>query len=315
MAASYRAIDYRIRPAKFAERLMLCDTFRRLKFASVESYQYIGLGSVYFSDFALFHKALGIDSMTSIEREVGDKQRFLDNLPFSSISMLWGDTKTELSSVNLSLRSIVWLDYDGRLTRNVLDDIRSVTSRVCSGSVFIVSLQCVPERATRGDEKGPLAVLSEELGGNHIDSDIKDDDFLGWGTARIFRKIIVNQIAETLAARNGALPQGQRMSFEPILNFHYKDGAHMVTIGGVFFDRGQRQVFDQCAFQELSFVKTGDDAFRIDIPKLTGRELRNLERQMPLNGVGIDMGSMPSSDAQAFMKIYRYFPNFLAVEL
>jgi hypothetical protein len=63
MAGSYEKINYSLRPAKSIERKMLCDAFRRLSaFGKVENYQYIGFGSTYFSDFSLFHKALGISN-------------------------------------------------------------------------------------------------------------------------------------------------------------------------------------------------------------------------------------------------------------
>lgn len=63
------SVGYSLRPAKHVERRILCDAFRRRsKFASVESYQYVGFGSVWFSDFSLFHRQLGIGKMISIER-------------------------------------------------------------------------------------------------------------------------------------------------------------------------------------------------------------------------------------------------------
>ena len=37
LPASYRDIDYRIRPAKHVERLMMCEVFRRLRFADIET--------------------------------------------------------------------------------------------------------------------------------------------------------------------------------------------------------------------------------------------------------------------------------------
>ena len=136
MAASYREIDYRVRPGKYAERLMMAEAFRRLRFASVESYQYVGLGSVYFSDFRLMHRTLNVTKMVSIEEAVHDRLRFEANLPFSCIDMLWGGTASELPKVDLSLRSILWLDYDGRLTKSVLADLREVAGRAAGGTVI-----------------------------------------------------------------------------------------------------------------------------------------------------------------------------------
>lgn len=60
MAGSFNKIDYRLRPAKHAERVMLCDLLRRMRFSSLESYQYVGFGSVAFVDFRMIHRALGI---------------------------------------------------------------------------------------------------------------------------------------------------------------------------------------------------------------------------------------------------------------
>ncbi|CAA7615151.1 O-methyltransferase [Magnetospirillum sp. SS-4] len=315
MAKSYRKIDYRIRPAKYAERNMLCAAFQKIRFGSIESYQYIGMGSVYFSDFILFHRALGISRMISIEKEEGDQQRFLDNLPFSFIEMNWGTTTTQLPNIDLSLRSIAWLDYDGRLSRSVLDDVRSFVSRACSGSILIVSVQCNPEGFSPTEPTKNVQAIRDELGDPYVEINLTDADLLGWGTAKVFRKAIINQIEEALALRNSMRPDPQKMLFRQIFNFHYEDGAKMMTVGVALFDRGQQNIFDQCGFAELDFTRNDEAAFRIDVPKLTSRELKKLESQMPLKaGTAIDYGSMPESDAHQFAKVYRYLPNFVATD-
>ena len=67
MPGTFKKIDYRLRPAKHAERVMLVDLFRRMRFAPIETYQYIGFGSVAFVDFRMVHKELGIKGLVSIE--------------------------------------------------------------------------------------------------------------------------------------------------------------------------------------------------------------------------------------------------------
>jgi hypothetical protein len=68
MANSFRKIDYRLRPAKAVERRMMAESFLRLRpFGSVETYRYVGMGSVYFADFSLFHAVCGFETMVSIE--------------------------------------------------------------------------------------------------------------------------------------------------------------------------------------------------------------------------------------------------------
>lgn len=64
MPGSYRIINYPLRPAKAIERRMLCAAFERLHpFQRIERYRYVGFGSIYFSDFQLLHRQLGITDM------------------------------------------------------------------------------------------------------------------------------------------------------------------------------------------------------------------------------------------------------------
>ena len=105
--SSYEKIDYRLRPAKGVERKMLANAFWRLAaFDKIERYRYIGMGSVYFNDFILFHKVLGIKKLISIEGEDNpEKQkRFKLNKPFRCIDLrfawstqfLWNSKTGEL---------------------------------------------------------------------------------------------------------------------------------------------------------------------------------------------------------------------------
>ncbi|MGH7989319.1 MAG: O-methyltransferase, partial [Limisphaerales bacterium] len=88
--ASYRKIHYLLRPAKNVQRKMLCEAFQRLgKAKDVKEYRYVGFGSMYYGDFVLFHRILGIEHMTSIEHEDG-APRAEFNKPYSCIDVLAG---------------------------------------------------------------------------------------------------------------------------------------------------------------------------------------------------------------------------------
>lgn len=316
MAASYREIDYRIRLGKYAERVMMVDAFRRLKFATPNSYQYVGLGSVYFSDFSLVHRTLGITNMVSIERNEYDKNRFIDNIPFRCIEMRWGDTATELSKIDFRLRSITWLDYDGRLSRAILNDITDVTARAVSGSVLAVTVQSRFDRAT-GDDGSDRSVhaLVDTLGADRVPHDLSTKELMGKGTSKLFRNVVFNEIERAIESRNATLPHGQRMKFSQIFNFRYEDGVLMTTVGVVFFDVGQQGLFEMCGFQDLEFVRPGEEAFEISIPKLTPSEVKRLEAQMPIgNSLPLSIGSIPKGDADKYACLYRYFPSVAFVE-
>jgi hypothetical protein len=102
MSASFRRIDYSLRPAKHAERRMLCDIFRRLRpFGRIEDYVYVGFGSVWFSDFALFHRALGIKRMISIEQAETARDRIEANKPFQ-IPVIYNQSTNVLPTLDWS---------------------------------------------------------------------------------------------------------------------------------------------------------------------------------------------------------------------
>jgi len=89
----------------------------------------------------------------------------------------------------------------------------------------------------------------------------------------------------------------------------------MLTVGGVLYDEGQAGKVDACRFGDLAFIKSEDDPHKIEVPKLTYRELQHLDAQLPtreyrtLDGKGI-----PQTDLERYAKVYRYFPNFAEIE-
>jgi hypothetical protein len=130
MASSFRSVDYSVRPAKAAERKMLCDLFRRLEpFGRTDTYRYVGFGSIYFTDFQLFHQSLAISDMISIEKEESNWPRFKFNLPFRCVDLRLGHSNSILPSLDWEKRTLLWLDYDGKLTEEVLADLATFCAR------------------------------------------------------------------------------------------------------------------------------------------------------------------------------------------
>ena len=321
MPPSYRIVDYSIRPAKHAERRMLCDAARRLsKFASVESYQYVGMGSVWFSDFLLFHRQLGIEKMISIER-VGQQDRFDFNRPFGGVEMRFGETATVLPTIDWSLRTIAWLDYDDPLNLSILADVRTISTKAVGGTLLAVTVQCESApliETSEEDEKRPLRTPEEFrslFGAARTPTELESKDLGGWQLATTCRRTISSEIDDALNAVNASRPPAQHMEFRQIMAIEYSDGAKMTTIVGTFVDKGQRPIFSSCAFDELSFYRADAPALRIEIPKLTPKEMRLLETKLPiLDPTTIEHAPMPRRDAIAFARLYRYLPAFGSFE-
>ncbi len=304
---------------------MLSEVFRKLHpFAAVDSYRYIGMGSIWFTDFAHFHRTLGITDMVSIEREAQHKARFEFNKPFASIDLRFKSTTVELPQLDWSIRSITWLDYDDRLVESMLADTRIVAGRAWPGSVLILSSQVEgPPLALKEDEDGEevkrqvdgIEDLRQRYGAGSVPNDATDTDLKGWALAKLVRRMFVLAIEDEIAKRNAGRPANQRLEFRQFVAFEYDDGAKMTTIGGIFIDQGQQALLQACSFDSLSFYCAGAEAVRLTVPILTTREMRFLDSKLPLPaGQELEADPIPVRDANAYSKLYRYLPNFSPLE-
>lgn len=326
MAGSYRIINYALRPAKAIERRMLCAAFERLHpFQRIQDYRYVGFGSIYFTDFQLLHRQLGITDMLSIERDVSAKACFRFNRPYQCIRLKFATSAEVLPTLKWRRRSIVWLDYDDRLNGNILGDIASVCLRATSGSLLIISVNAQPDfepskedRDMYQAETGKLFDLSDyrlrmakELIGEKLPAGTTGADLRGQGLAKVFREIIHNEIVEQLSIRNGMLPVEEKILYRQLFHFRYKDGAQMLTVGGILYRAAEEQTVATCDFDTLPFTRSGPDHCGIQAPCLTAKEIRHLNSQLPRrSSVKLRAPGVPYADIRQYAEMYRFFPTF-----
>ena len=69
--SSFEKINYMLRPMKQIERKITIEILQELqeKISNFDNYRYIGMGSIYYYDYILFHKYLKIDKYTSIDNK------------------------------------------------------------------------------------------------------------------------------------------------------------------------------------------------------------------------------------------------------
>jgi hypothetical protein len=320
MTASFEKIDYSLRPAKYAERRMLRDIFRRLSvFDNPEEYTYVGFGSVWFSDFIIFHRSLGVRKMLSIEKSVAAKGRIQDNLPFR-IDLDFRHSNTALSKIKWGCRHFIWLDYDDPLRADMMADVRSVARSATSGSMLVVSAQCARAREfDQAEEEGPGGPTAfdrflEMFSKAQVPPDVAPEDLVGSRFAELSRTMFIAEIEDAVAKRK-PLPDGRRMSMKHVCSFEYGDGVPMTTIAVIFYSDDELPKLDQCQFTTLDFITKMGNLVRIETPKLTIREIRAIESQLPLDAGGqLDLGNIPAKEAQKFQGLYRYFPSFAVIE-
>lgn len=326
MPGSYRIINYALRPAKAIERRMLCAAFERLHpFQRIQDYRYVGFGSIYFSDFQLLHRELGITNMLSIEKDVSARACFRFNRPYKCVRLKFATSAEVLPTLKWGRRTILWLDYDDRLNVNILGDIATVCLRATSGSLVVISVNAQPDAEPSKEDRDlheeetrkPFDLgnyrlcIAKELIGEKLPAGTSGADLRGQGLAKVFREIIHNEIAEQLSIRNAMLPLKERISYRQLFHFRYKDGAQMLTVGGILYRTADMRTVAACDFDTLPFIRNGADHCSIKAPCLTTMEIRHLNAQLPTRSPAkLRAPGVPDSDIQQYAEVYRYFPTF-----
>lgn len=331
-ANSGRKINYAVRPAKNVERKMMRDIFLRMRtFNNLKNFTYVGFGSRYFTDFSLFHKFLHIEKMISIEQDQ-NKERYVFNKPFSCIDIRIGKSTDLLPRLDFKENMLFWLDYDDMLNATVLNDVALLFENCRNASFISISFNSHPyqltesERATNtGDQLSDKEMLIKKLA-EQVDEELIPRDLPEKGLrknsvfAEILRQIVVNKIESTVSKRNASLLAQEKWAFQQVLNFSYKDGAHMTTLGWVIFQERDRGKFDEAGMTDLDFFRGGDEPYEIAVPNLTIRELNYLKQLMPIDQAAFNFDAeLPNQiferkDVENFAKIYKYFPNFTEIE-
>ncbi|CAM5533358.1 O-methyltransferase [Streptomyces viridochromogenes] len=312
MGNSYRQIHYVMRPGKNVERKLMAEVVSRIAgLTTVSDMRYVGLGSVYFADFSTFHRRLGFREMHSIE-DVSDpdiRQRFEFNRPYDT-QLHFTHTNDALPSLDWDKPSFVWLDYDDVFGGWMLDDLNIITASACSPTIFAISVNVEP-----GESEGRFERFKQEVGVELLPDGVTKDASLGgprMGNA--VRDVINLAISGVLSDRNGVLSGDEVIQYRQLFNFRYRDGARMLTVGGLLHTVGASEKVERCDFEGLPFVCSGDETFEITVPKLTVREALHLDAQLP-SGKPLQAPGVPPSEISAYARLYRYLPSFVDADL
>jgi hypothetical protein len=101
---------------------------------------------MWFTDFELMHKVVGISDMVTIERVVSRAKRVEFNKPFACISVRMGEASDALGEVLDGKRTVIWLDYDGALEDAVSGDIETAVGAAVPGSLLLVSINAMVDQ-------------------------------------------------------------------------------------------------------------------------------------------------------------------------
>ena len=309
--SSTSRVDYSIRQNKAIERGIVFDGLRALYTAlHVDTRPiYVGFGSVWFTDFHLAHRILGIDDMVSIELDSITATRAEFNKPYRTIEVIPGDSidvipmllaRTEM----LDRPWIVWLDFDQALDDDRMDQIDELIRNMPADSSLITTFSGTPGRYGKPTQR-PQA-LSTLFGfavaeAPSIDS-VRDENGLSQYLANTLSERILSVSIE--AGRPPA-----QLAFK----LKYKDGTPMITVGAIL-PAEESEHASQAVVTSSAWPGIVDHA--ITTPPLTSREVGAIRALLPasrkisradIQACGFDL---EDDQLDAFTAHYTRYPAF-----
>jgi hypothetical protein len=318
---SYESINYLLRPSKQIERKIFIETLLRLSKLDyhINEYTYLGMGSIHYADFILFHKHLMIDKLICVEEdEIPNRMEF--NKPYDFIKLYCPKSISEyISCLDENELHFVWLDYDSYLTENELSDIRSLIHKLKPGSILTITIQADPKNLSKLvdqtewnnlslQDKGRIKLERvKELIGKYLSDEIKQVDLGFNNLPKLYSKALLNYIKSFVSKR-------QNLSFYPLFNFKYCDGVQMITIGGIIDVTDLEEKINKL-LPEITFVPVGEKPLEISVPPLTIKEKHWLEKNVVKNDappeVAFELGEEFTKNFNMFYKQYPIYNELL----
>ncbi len=312
--SSTLTVNFSLRQNKAIERSIAFDSLREgQRFIGPEAV-YVGFGSVWFQDFRLAHRQLGIDRMISIEGNPDVVGRAEFNSPYRCVEVRGGwstDVIPELlDDEDVGHRPwIVWLDYDQHLTHERLDELVGLVEKLPDRSALLTTFNAQQKRY--GKDRDEQQVALEELFGADILGDA--DDPAAFDGERLMHTL-ARCLEDKLIA--SAINSGREGGFHPAVRLLYRDSAEMVTVGGFL---PEVQDAEECHELLAGPAWVGFDDLVIRSQPLTLREVYALTQLLPADGelsaeAVEELGfSLPDEQLRFFQRHYHRYPTYAEV--
>lgn len=308
---SPKQINYETRPFKFTERKMLLASLQKVCSFYGGDYQYIGLGGIAYTDFKLFHKELHVDNLYSIEGGNIPLERLKFNSPYSFINLLKNKTTIALNDIPLEKKSLLWLDYDGVLDNYMFDDLNIIFRKLPIGSIYIFTCN----RELKDEENNEYTTeLFKEKFGNLIPFGIENKDFSSQNNYKTIRNMFINHINSILRERNRI--EDLNFQFHQLFNILYQEnrGARMYTFGGIITDNDLN--LSDLDVNSFNFINTEENAYRIEIPNLTRKEIDLINSYLYVNEEElVKLNIVTKSEVDKYKETYKYMPHYYDIRL
>lgn len=335
---SFERFDYLLRTNKHIERKLVFDILagaaQRLDFSR---HWYLGFGSMWFGDFRLAHRRLGIDNMISMElKKHAPRANF--NRPFAGVKVEAGECSAILAGLSADAWEkpvAAWLDYDGYLNEDVVKDITLLLSRSARNSTIIVTVNGARSTYRVRKQNGILekketsvGVVETFLGGGSIPTRFDPKQNAAGNYVDLPESVFPEFLTEAISAfmehcvvSTAREVDGQSLKFITLYRLHHRDGADMVTVGGALMTEADESVWRECLTRHpLLGNGAGGSAYcRLDLVPVTVKEKIALDECLPDQGDGTEFinaakaAGIALSDEEMtkYRKFYRHFPVFV----
>ncbi len=305
---SFLKVPYELRPAKQVERRMLLETLETLAHLGfpIRDFQYTGLGSIYFIDFIMLHKVLGIKRLLSVERSEQARKRVKFNQPFRCVDVKLGKIGDFIPALGRRRSGhILWLDYDSVILREHLADVWLAAASLRRHSILIVTVDAEPPIENGTPRRWRNHFRNEA--GPYLGSSVSVKDFAESQLVLRNRDVLLRAITSGLSSRD--------LEYIPLFNFSYADGHEMLTIGGMLGNDDDRDLLcrPKGPLRDFPYIRFSprDEPFRINVPLLTRKERIHLDQAMPASGRWtLKQFELPEELVRAYKDIYRYLPVY-----
>src|SRR6266487_4319439 len=274
--SSTNLVNFALRQNKSIERAIAFDCLAAVhRSLSLENAVYIGFGSVWFVDFVLAHRLLGIETMISIESDAVTFKRALFNRPYRTLEILEGSSSEVvpqlLDNPELAGRPwVLWLDYDKGINEDRRDELAGLIPALPEDSVLMTTFNA--HANTYGAPTHRPRRIRELFG-------IAAPETMSLEESKDknrFMQILGHTVEDYLASQ--AVDTGRVGGYVPTIRLLYVDNAPMVTIGGTLpAVTNEGEVRRMVAQSE--WLGRSDEV--IAAPPLTGKEILALQSKLP----------------------------------
>jgi len=135
-----------------------------------------------------------------------------------------------------------------------------------------------------------------------------------WSTKDNFPEVVSTILFKHLARATRRSGRSER--FHPLFNFHYRDNAPMLTVGGMIAAEDDATLLQSCRLPDKLDYVTGEQQCKISVPPLTVKEKTALDRLLPserppqqqeIESLGF---TLTDEQVKCYHRFYQYYPLY-----